>query len=61
MCKKINIYQPAQVTYLGCVLDESMPGEPMELKVIDKINGKLKFFYWKNEFLTPELCRCNAL
>ena len=40
-----------------------MSGEPMALKVINKTNGKLKFLYWKNRFLSPELRRmlCNAL
>ena len=38
------------MTYLGCVMDETMSGEPMALKVINKINGKLKFLYWKNSF-----------
>ena len=35
----------------------------MALKVINKINGKLKFLYRKNRFLSPELRRmlCNAL
>ena len=35
----------------------------MVLKVINKINGKLKFLYRKNKFLSPELRRmlCNAL
>ena len=35
----------------------------MVLRVINKINGKLKFLYKKNKFLTPELRRilCNAL
>ena len=47
----------AQVTYLGCVMDETMSGEPMALKVINKINGKLKFFYRKNSFLTPGVRR----
>ena len=39
-----------------------MSGEPMALKVENKINGKLKFLYRKNKFLTPELRRmlCNA-
>ena len=32
----INIKQHSQVTYLGCVLDETMSGEPMTLKVINK-------------------------
>ena len=61
--KDINIKQHSEATYLGCVLDETMSGEPMVLKVINKINGKLKFLYSKNRFLIPELRRilCNAL
>ena len=52
--KDINIKQHSEVTRLGCVLDETMSGEPMVLKVINKI---------KNRFLSPELRRmlCNAL
>ena len=44
-------------------MDEIMSGELMALKVINKINGKLKFLYRKNSFLTPGLRRmlCNAL
>ena len=40
-----------------------MSGESMALKVVNEIYVKLKFLYWKNKFLTPELCRmlCNAL
>ena len=40
-----------------------MSGEPMALKVINKINGKLKFLYRKNRFLSPELRRmlCSEL
>ena len=40
-----------------------MSGEPVALKVVNKINEKLKFFYRKNKFLTPELRRMlsNAL
>ena len=37
--KDINIKQHSEVTYLGCVLDETMSGEPMVLKVVNKING----------------------
>ena len=61
--KDINIKQYLEVTYLGCVLEETMSGEPTALKVINKTNGKLKFLYWKNRFLGPELRRmlCNAL
>ena len=58
-----NIKQHSQVTYLGCVLDEKISCEPMALKLINKINGKLKFRYSKNRYLTKELHRmfCNAL
>ena len=52
--KDINIKQHLEVTYLGCVLDEIVSGESMALKVISKINGKLKFLYGKNRFLIPE-------
>ena len=59
----INIKQHSQVTYLGCVLDERMSCEPVVLKVINKINGKIKFLYRKNRYLTKEFRRmlCNAL
>ena len=61
--KDINIKQNSKVTYLGCVLEETMSGEFMTLKAINKINGKLKFLYRKNRFLSPELRRmlCSAL
>ena len=61
--KNIKIKQHSQVTYLGCVLDETLCGEPMALKALNKINGKLKFLYRKNKFLTPTLRRmlCNVI
>ena len=59
----LNIKQHSKVTYLGCVLDETMSGEPMTLNVINKINSKLKFLYRKDRVLRPELRRmlCNVL
>ena len=41
----------------------SLEREPIALKVINKINGKLKFLCRKNRYLTKELRRmlCNAL
>ena len=39
----VKIKQYSKVTYLGCELDESLSGEAMALKVINKINGRLKF------------------
>ena len=58
-----NIKQHSQVTYLCCVLDETLPWEPMALKALNKVNGKLKFVYRKNKYLTPTLRRmlCNAI
>ena len=51
------------VTYLGCILDETMSRESMTLKVINKKNSRLRFLHRKNKFLTPALRRllCNAL
>ena len=45
------------------MLQKTMSGEPVSLKIVNKINGKLKFLYRKNRFLIPELRRmlCNAL
>ena len=48
----INVKQHLQVTYLGCMLDKTLFCEPVALKVINKINGKLKFLYRKNRYLT---------
>ena len=55
--KDIDIKQHFEVTNLGCVLDETMSGEPMALEVINK-----KLLYRKNKFLRPELQRvlCNV-
>ena len=48
---------------LSCILDETMSGASMALKVIDKINSRLKFRNRKNKFLTPVLRRllCNSV
>ena len=52
-----------QATCFGCVLIETLFGEPMALKALKKINGKLKFIHWKNKSQTLTLRRmlCNAL
>ena len=59
----IQIKQHFQVTYLGCVLEETMSGESMVHKVISKVNARLKFSHRKNKYLTPNMCclLCNAL
>ena len=42
---------------------DKLSEEPLALKFINKINGKSKFPYQKNSFLSPGLRRmlCNAL
>ena len=55
--KHINTKQHSQVAYLGRVLDERISFEPIALKVINKINGKLKVLYRKNRYLTKEFRR----
>ena len=59
----IHIKQYHTVTYLVCLLEETLPGESIALKVINKINSRLRFIYRKNRFLSPPLRRllCNSL
>ena len=59
----LKIKQYLEVTYLGCILDESLSGESMALNVVSKINTRLKFLHRKGNFLSPQLRRllCNAL
>ena len=45
--KNIKIKQHLQVTYFGCVLNETLSGKPIALKALNKINGKLEFLYRK--------------
>ena len=60
----VKIKQHSKVTYSGCELDETLSGEAMALKVINKINSRLKFLHRIfNRYLTPYLKQilCNAL
>ena len=59
----IKISQQNKVTYLGCILDDSLSGESMALRVLKKVNGRLSFLYRKQSFLSYKLRRmlCNAL
>ena len=59
----VDIKQKSQVTYLGCILDETMSGEPMAHKTIKKTNSRLNCLFRKKHFLTASLRRllCNAL
>ena len=55
--------QYSEVTYLGCILNESLSGESMALNILSKINTRLKFIYQKNKPLPPQLRQllCNVL
>ena len=59
----IEIKQYSLLTYLGCILDNTLSGEAMATRTIRKINARVKFLHRKNDFLTPVLRRllCNAL
>ena len=48
-----KIKQHKHMNYLRYVLDETMPGETMALRVIEKINSRLKFLYRKNRLIQP--------
>ena len=55
--------QYTKVTYLGCILGESLSGESMALYVLNKINSRLRFLYRQNRFLNKPLWRllCNTM
>ena len=46
-----------QVTYLVCLLDETLSGESMALKVLNKINSRLRFLYRKTGSYEPSPLR----
>ena len=58
---KIKLY--TEVTYLGCIFDESLSGESIALHILNKINSRLRFLYRQNGFLNKPLWRrlCNAI
>ena len=60
---EIKIKQHKHVNYLGCVLDETILCETVALRVIEKINSRLKFHFRKNRALdvTLRILLCTAL
>ena len=59
----LKIKQYSEVTYHDCILDKSLSGKSITLKIVCKINTRLKFLYRKNKFLSSQLrtLLCNAL
>ena len=55
MYNNIRIKQYSRVTYLGCILEETMSGESMAYIVIRKVDARLKLLSQKNKYLTPNL------
>ena len=48
---EIHLKHYHTVTYLGCSFDETLSGVSMALKVINKINSRLRFLYRKKQVL----------
>ena len=59
----VKIKQYTKVTYLGCILDESLSGESMVVHVLNEINSRLRFLYRQNRFLNKPIQRllCNVM
>ena len=52
-----KIKQYSVVEDLGCLLDENMSRESMAKRALKKINGKTKFLYKQNRYLSYPLKR----
>ena len=59
----VVLKQFSVVEYLGCFMDSTLSGEEMALKVLKKVNGRLRYFYRQGKYLNPRIRRmlCNAL
>ena len=59
----VSLKQYSTVEYLGCLLDSTLSGEEMALKVLKKVNGRLRFLCRQGKYLNPRLRRmpCNTL
>ena len=59
----VKIKQYSKVTFSGRELGETLKGKSMVLKVINELNGRLKFLNRKSRYITPSLKRLlyNAL
>ena len=53
----VTLKQYSSVEYLGCLLDNTLSGEDMAVKVLTKVNGRLRFLYRQGKYLNQRL-RC---
>ena len=47
----IEIKQHSKATYLVCIFDDNLSGEPMATKILGLFKGMLKFLYRKQSYL----------
>ena len=59
----VTLKQFSSVEYLGCLLDSTLSGEDMAVKVLTKVNGRLRFLYRQGKYLNQRLRRmlCNTI
>ena len=58
---EIEIKLHKEVKYLGCIFDCNTSGEAMAVKVLNKVNSRLRFLYRKQSILNGPLgILCNA-
>ena len=59
----VTLKQFSSVEYLGCLLDSVLSGEDMAIKVLTKVNGRLRFLYRQGKYLNKRLRRmlCNTI
>ena len=50
----IVFQQNSQITYLGCIVDETISSKPRSYKTTNKIISRLNFLLKKNIFLPPQ-------
>ena len=51
VCNDTKISSSSRVKYLGAELDQSLDGEEMARKVVNKVYARIKFLYRKSQFL----------
>ena len=59
----LTLKQFSLVEYLGCLLDKTLSGEDMAVKVLTKVNARLRFLYIQGNYLNKRLRHrlCNAI